>query len=192
MNVLTEWFEKARDVVLSPSAFYSEMEPGDGFVAPVKFAAISLVISGLLTGVVNMVIPSSVMPQTLGASAGSTGITGVLTSALGSVVGGVIGLFVVAAFIHIFVYLFGGRNYRDTFEVLSYATAVSAFLGWIPLVNILAWLYGIYVQAKGIESYHNLSFGKSLASVVLPGAIMLALAVAVIALWMSALTTLPA
>lgn len=172
MNFLEEWFEQAREVVFSPTEFYREAERHEGFRYPLKFAALSLFISGLLSGLV-AVVTGSLVPALSGSP------LGIVFSALGAVVGGIIGLFVGAALIHIFVYLFGGRGYQGTFEALSYATAVSAFFGWIPFINILAGLYTIYVQARGIENFHEMSFGKALAAVLLPVLVILGVAILV-------------
>lgn len=172
MNFLEEWFEDAKGVVFSPSSFYRDAERHTDFGEPVKFAIVSLAIYGLLSGILSFAL-ARVAPNLLpGAVSGS--IVGLLGTVLGQVLGGLLGLFIGAALIHIFVYLFGGRGYQTTFDVMAYATAVSAFFGWIPGVNILAGLYGVYVQARGLENFHEMSFGKAVASILLPAVILIA------------------
>lgn len=164
ISFLDEWFENARNVVFSPSEFYREVDRHEGYVYPAQFAALSFLVAGVLTGLVDLVFPSTI--------AGSSGLTSILFGAIGGVVGGLIGLFIGAGLVHIFVYLFGGRGYQTTFEALAYSTAVTAFFGWIPFINFVAGLYALYVNIRGVEVFHDLSFGRAAASVLLPALIL--------------------
>ncbi|GEM_PF-4909031 len=40
------------------------------------------------------------------------------------------------------------------------------------LVALVVGLYGIYIQSKGISEFQDLSFGKSILSIILPGIII--------------------
>jgi hypothetical protein len=178
MGFVSNWTDSAREVITSPTKFFENEDRRDGFGYPLKFAAFAVLISAVF---------SSLRVFIFGAPAGSemaapvaAGITFVSTLA------GLIGLFIGAGLIHIFVYLFSGEGgYESTLATLEYASALSAVssvLSLIPilggLVGLLLGLYGIYVQARGLEAFHNISFGKSLAAVLLPAVVMIAIFVA--------------
>lgn len=169
MNYLENWFENAKEIVFRPSQFFEAVRPSEGYDQPLQFALVSLVIGSVLGSVVTYVLGSQLGTYTAGA-----GPLSILGSSAQSIVGGLIGLFLWAGIVHLFVYLLGRKEYRKTFEVISYATAVTAFFGWIPVLNLFAGLYSIYVQARGIENYHQLSFGKALAAVLIPTLVILA------------------
>lgn len=173
MGFASDWLDEARQIVTSPSEFYQNENRRDGFGYPLKFAVFSFLISGVLSaarigiygvpGEANLSVPVT------------AGI-----SLVSSILGGLIGLVIGAAFIHVVVALLGGENgYGETLASVAYASAltvVSAVLGLIPvaggLASALIGLYGIYVQAKGLEFFQDLSFGRSLVAVLLPGVII--------------------
>lgn len=120
-----------------------------------------------------------------------------------SVIGGIIGMIIGAGLIHIFVALLGGENgYSETLAVMGYSSAISAVASVAnlvpligPLVSVLLAFYSIYVQAKGLEIFQELSFGRSIVAVLLPvviiGAVFFVLMVTVLASFM-ALSGMPA
>lgn len=181
MNLLQEWFETAKQVVFSPTQFFQQRQPEQDVMGLMKFATISLVISGVLTGLVaiaqNAILGGLTMEVWISPVAGI----------LGGVLGGTLGILIGGGILHIFVYLLGGRGYMDTVNVAAYVTAIEAFFGWIPLVNIAAGLYGLYVQVRGIENIHNMSTGRAAAAVLLPVLIVLILAIGLY-LWVATMT----
>jgi hypothetical protein len=173
MKFVSNWLDEARQIVTSPSEFYQNEDRRDGFGYPLKFAAFSLLIAGVLSaakiGIYGVPGEASLsMPVTAG------------ISLVSSVMGGLIGLVIGAAFIHVLVALLGGENgYAETLGSLGYASALTALggvLGLFPVIgglaNALVGLYGIYVQAKGLEFFQDLSFGRSLVAILLPGVVL--------------------
>lgn len=189
MNLINEWIETARGVLTDPAGFFESESRKDGFGYPLKFAAISIVLSAILgtlaTGI-RATINAGLNPVQL------------VSTLFGTLIGGLIGLFIGAAIIHIFVYLFGGKSgYKSTLAVVCYATAVSpisAAVSVIPILGGLAALalaiYAIYIQIKGVEEFQSLSTGQAALSVVLPyviiGIIAVILAFLALAVFLSA------
>lgn len=173
MGFASEWFESTQKLIENPSGFYQNEERRDGFGYPLKFAAFSLLISGLL-GAVRVGIYGT--PADVSIAAPIAAGIGLVSS----VIGGLIGLIIGAGFIHIFVALLGGdHGYSETLSVGAYTTSLSAVasaFGLIPLlggfIGLVLGIYGIYVQARGLENFQNLSFGRSLAALLLPGIIL--------------------
>jgi len=84
-------------------------------------------------------------------------------------------LFVGAGILHLFVKMFGGKKpYRETFQAVAYASAPAVFNG-VPIIGYFAPIYIIILQVIGISKRQNLSVGRSVAVVLLPGAIIFAI-----------------
>jgi len=75
----------------------------------------------------------------------------------------------------------GTGSYEGTVRVISYATAVLA-LSWIPLLGLLASIYGLYLYIVGGMTVHNVSMGKSAVAVLLPIVLIFILAMLVASL----------
>ena len=85
----------------------------------------------------------------------------------------VVGIFISTFFNQIFVQLFKGHgNWKATFAVLCYASAVTVFsivpfLG--PLVGVV---WGLIITIIGFQVLHRLSMGKAVAVYFLPSILM--------------------
>jgi len=191
MGFVSEYFEVAKNVITSPTEFFENENRRDGFGYPLKFAAFSLLISGLFSAAQTAISgPAAEVSFSIPVLAG--------VSAVATPILGVIGLTISAGLIHIFVALFGGENgYSNTLSILGYTTAIGVVgsansvimsLGTVAggiagtllsivggLIALVVGLYGIYIQSKGISEFQNLSFGKSVLSIILPGIILFVL-----------------
>lgn len=169
MGFASNWLDSARELIESPSGFFEDEDRRDGFGYPLKFAAFSFLVSGVLSALRIVVYGTSVESSlSMPVAAGVTLVS--------SVIGGIIGMVIGAGLIHIFVALLGGENgYSDTLAVMGYSSAISAVASVVnlvpligPLVSVLLAFYSIYVQAKGLEIFQELSFGRSLVAILLP------------------------
>lgn len=89
-------------------------------------------------------------------------------------------LFVGVGITHLFVLIFGGKQkYVETFKALAYALAPQVFSP-IPLVGYAAAIYSLVLQVMGIKHRQKLSWGKSVAVVLLP---MVLIAIIVVLLY---------
>ncbi|NMJ76838.1 hypothetical protein GLU64_00280 [Nanohaloarchaea archaeon] len=191
MGFVSEYFEVAKNVITSPTKFFENENRRDGFGYPLKFAAFSLLISGLFSAAQTAISgPAAEVSFSIPVLAG--------VSAVATPILGVIGLTISAGLIHIFVALFGGENgYSNTLSILGYTTAIGVVgsansvlmsLGTVAggiagtllsivggLIALVVGLYGIYIQSKGISEFQDLSFGKSVLSIILPGIILFVL-----------------
>ncbi|MBU0460515.1 MAG: YIP1 family protein [Nanoarchaeota archaeon] len=81
-------------------------------------------------------------------------------------------LFVSAGITHLFVLIFGGKQgYMETFKSIAYAMAPAVF-SVIPIVNWAAGIYTIVLQVMGIKHRQKLSWGKSVAVILIPIAVL--------------------
>lgn len=78
-----------------------------------------------------------------------------------------LGLFIFSFIMHCFFKIFGGKgSYKESLGVRAYSLAISIF-SWIPIVGIIAEIYGLYITVRGGEVKHELSLKKSIAAVII-------------------------
>ncbi len=79
-------------------------------------------------------------------------------------------LYISAAIYHILVWIFvrpTDTGFETTLRVVAYTSAVD-LLTWIPVVGLLAGLYGVYLAFVGIREMHETTTGRALAMIALP------------------------
>jgi hypothetical protein len=175
MGFVSEYINVFKRVLTEPDAFFEQEDRTNGFAFPIRFAAVSSLIYGVL-GAVRTLIFGAQMGIEQTAIPGLAAFSVVLTPIVS-----LIGIFISAGLIHIFVSLFGGEGgYEATAAVMCYATALSVVVSALYLIPLLGALlafvlafYGIYIQARGLEHFHDISLGKGIASVIIPAVILL-------------------
>jgi len=79
-------------------------------------------------------------------------------------------LYISAAVYHVLVWIFvrpADTGFEATLRVVAYISAVD-LLTWIPVVGLLASLYGLYLAFVGIREMHETTIGRALAVISLP------------------------
>jgi hypothetical protein len=156
--------ETVRRVLFSPRDFFRGMARRGSLLNPLIFAAACALISALLGGVFNEVLRALPGMQTFRAN------TGFVSNVTLGFLGTMIGLVVITGVYQLFVRLIAGRNNGGlgaTFRVLCYIQPVQ-LVAWLPLLNILAGIYGMYLSAFGFQEVHSTTYGKAAAIAALP------------------------
>ncbi|MFB6100752.1 MAG: YIP1 family protein [Candidatus Nanohalobium sp.] len=168
------FWKKARDIHLEPTKFFGEVD-GEGFGAPSKFAAtVGLVFAGLIAVLGLMAVLFSEM-----AALNLAFITVLLLIIFPVTL--VFSAFFQAAMVHLAVYIFGERGFSKTYNAVAYPVSAVLLWGWIPILNFLAGIYSIYLQTKGIETLHDMEFGRALICVIWPIILSLVLTIILVA-----------
>jgi len=182
-------FNTWKTVMFDPLKFYEKLSPKIMYKEPsifyLKIQAITLGVIyfiGLLILAVFALIFISLAEA-------------VVSSPLGAISSGVVGIIILIALLtypvillfswgmlfvsvgitHLFVLMFGGKQgYVETFKTVAYSMAPQIFC-IIPLVGWAAMIYMIVLQTMGIKLRQKLSWGKSVAVILLPMAILLVL-----------------
>ena len=160
-------------VVLRPVEFFRGIPRNGDLINPLIFALICYEVSVIIGGPLRLI--------GIGANQGFGGFIGSII--LGPIFAA-IGLFVFGGILHLLVMLIvGSRNsgYEATFRVLAYSS-VTSLVSWIPFIGWIASLYGIYLGIVGIRELHNTTTGKAAIVVLIPVAVLILLALALIAL----------
>jgi hypothetical protein len=163
-----------RGVITAPVGFFRSIRREGDFVNPLIFAIICYEVSAILGGLLSLV----------GVSMGGTrGFGSFLIGIILAPIGAAIGLFIGAGILHLLVMLIvGSRNagFEGTFRVGAYS-AVTTLVSWIPIIGLIASLYGIYLAIMGIREVHNTSTGKAAIVVLIPAVVVFLLVVLIIA-----------
>jgi hypothetical protein len=106
-------------------------------------------------------------------------IPAMLGTIIGTPIGGIISLFIVGAIFYVISKALGGTgSYEGTVRFMSYASA-PLVLASIPLIGLIAGIYGLYLYVVGGMNVHNVSMGKSLLAVLLPTILIILLIVVI-------------
>jgi hypothetical protein len=179
------WFSVSKEIFFSPSNFFSEAprNADSSLLKGLKFATASFFLLGTLTGLIDSFVYSAQISGIF-IGVGSLGmgavsflfiiLLGVLESVIITLIAGLLVTITYGALTHIIAGLFGIQNgLSDTIRIFLYSTGIMAYLGWIPILNVLGAIYVIYVQMAGLHEIQKLSRWKALVSVVAPGAIII-------------------
>jgi hypothetical protein len=157
-----------RNVVTAPAGFFRGIRREGDFVNPLLFGIICYEISAILGGLLGL----------LGVS-GGRGFGSFLIAIILAPIGAAIALFIGAGILHLLVMLIvGSRNagFEGTFRVSAYSS-VTSLVSWIPIIGLIASLYGIYIAIMGIREVHSTTTGRAALVVLIPVIVIIILLV---------------
>lgn len=164
------WWE----VISSPADFFSRMDTTGELNKAYVFALISMLIlgAGIFLGLSGGWIRkwnAPLMPTTFSL------LDLILFLLFWAIVFSAV-IFIQAGILNICAKLLLGKgSYNGTFKVIAYAGSVNVF-GWMPVINVLAGLYSLYLTVIGLKRVHGFSTGKAVLTILLPGLLVLAIA----------------
>lgn len=151
---------------------------------PAIFALICALISALLSGILSLVFsPFFAAPGDTG-EALVGGLVGFIVTLILSPIYTAIALLIGAGVYHLLVLLLArptNAGFEATFRVVCYVAAIQ-LVSWIPIVNIVAGIYGIVLSIFGIREVHNTTTGRAAAIVLIPVAVIILIALLLAAL----------
>jgi hypothetical protein len=181
--IMDTFVDTWKKVITSPSAFYESMPKEGGYSEPLKFAIINFIVLGIGSAIISILynlIGFSLlgnMSMLGGSTVMATEFTlmSVISDIIIIPITSIIGLFIFGAILFILFKIVGGAgSYEGTVRILSYSSAVS-LLAWIPLIGMLAGLYGLYLDIVGGTYVHNISTLRSAIAVLLPVVLLIIL-----------------
>jgi hypothetical protein len=151
-------------VLFSPRTFFRGISHRRGVANPLLFAAICTLIAAVLNGIFNELAQAVSGLRFLATE------EGMLTYVASDFIIGMVLLVIITGIYHLFVRLLVGANnagLEGTFRVVSYGHAVQV-LGWVPLINLLAAVYALYLFAFGFQEVHSTTYKRAAAIAALP------------------------
>jgi hypothetical protein len=154
-DLIKSFFGVVKTVITKPSDFYQNMPTTGGYASPLIFLAICLAVSGIISAIV----------------------WGYLGAFLYYFIFGLIFSFIGAAILHFIAQQFfeGKGAYEGMYRVVAYAGVVN-LVTWIPVVGLIAGLYGLYLQIVGVEKVHQVTAGQAVVTVLIALAVYIILA----------------
>ena len=166
-------------VLTQPSNFFRGMARGGDFLSPAIFALICGLLSGVLAGIVGLVFA----PLFSGAGgigeAFAGGVVGLVLGVILAPIYSAVALLLTAGVYHLLVLALvrpANAGFEATFRVVCYTSAIQ-LLTWIPILNIIAGIYGLYVAYFGIREVHATTQQRAAAVVAIPVLAVIVLAV---------------
>ncbi len=176
---VSSFISTARGVLLSPVSFFRGIAKRGDFINPAVFALICALISALLSGILSLIFaPFLAGPEDTAGEALAGGVVGFIVTLILSPIYTALALLIGAGIYHLLVLLFvrpGHAGFEATFRVVCYVAAIQ-LVSWIPIVNIVAGIYGIVLSIFGIREVHSTTTGRAAAIVLIPVAVFLLLA----------------
>ena len=168
---MKEFFDKIKKVMIKPRDFFAETKKeGDFSIALEYFLLLVLVMFPF--GLVASILFNSEEP--------------ILDIVVGYPIGLVIGitvLFIIIAFYHLFIFMLGGRQgILRTCQAFLYGATAGILLSWLPIVNLLAAFYSVYLTITGISVLQEMKAGRAVLAYFLPLAAIFIFAVILVVL----------
>lgn len=170
-----------REVLLSPARFFPAIRRGGSLRGPVLYTVICAAFLVPLAGSYDVGLLALRGNLTefsvLGGIAGLRGalLAGLLLLVFSPLLA-LLGIYIGSAFSQILVRIFVGRDnagYYATFRVGGYVSAV-ALLTWVPVLGLLAGLWGTWVHAVGLRELHGTTTARALVVALIPFAVSVA------------------
>ncbi|WOF15347.1 YIP1 family protein [Methanoplanus sp. FWC-SCC4] len=181
--MLSDIYQKFKGIILNPIETFQSCHDEPLKTTIPYFIAIISVFS-CLSGIVNMFIVGVISFFYPGMNLELIVIISLLTglfSILYSIITAVIGLIVISLIFHVCIYILGGRKgIEKTIKATIYSFTPFALIGWIPLVNIVAWIWLFVLEVIALREFHGVSTKRALLAVLIP--VMLLIVVILLAI----------
>ena len=164
---------KIKDVLIAPQKFFQRIQKEKGFKkAFVYFAILSLfsAVVGFLFSLLMLPLYQQILSSlslnipTLQYSSGWM----ILNQAIGYVFG-LLAAFVIAGLLHAWILIFGGKaEYDKTYQLFVYSKTPVFLFGWIPVLGLIASVYGMVLLIIGTMKLHKISKTKAILMYAIP------------------------
>lgn len=144
-NVFTGVFNEFRAVIMTPNQFFENMSLDSDLKDSLIFVAIVSAVSAI------GVLIATMKPL----------------QALQEFVVRIVVSFISAAYLMVLSKGFGGKGgFPETYRAFAYAAA-PAVISWIPLLNLIAGIYGLFLMRLGLERAQGLESKKAIAVIAI-------------------------
>ncbi len=163
----------------------SVTEPKQSFATEVNNAGYArglagFIVSGLISG-----IGSSLLSLVIATPAAILAAPLAIAYSLGAAV---ILPFILLGMNWLIAKLLGGQGgFKQLYYLVSLYQPAIAVVSLVPLVNIVAWIYAVYLLVLALKESQKLSTGRAIAAILIPFAIVLVLVLFVALIFFGAL-----
>lgn len=157
MQLFTQWRGVSKYMLSQPATFFEHYDEEHGVGYPMAFLALSCVVVMVPFGILSV---GSNAPDPA-AMAGSAVVLVVFAVGLW--------LFTVieAGVAHLLLVLLGASGYSRTLEAYAFPAVIRYAVWWFPLIGVVPGFVGLYLQARALSKFHDVSEVGAAAVVVL-------------------------
>lgn len=156
MDFVSQWKGINGYMIRDPGLFFNEYDERHGVGYPLAFMLLSFVV---------VMLPLALLSTVANISTPGEAAIGLAVFLLLGVLFWVLAL-VEALIAHGIASLLGADGVATTLEAYAFPTIVRYGLWWVPVVNIVLGIYGLYLQIKGIAKFHDISTGRAAVAAV--------------------------
>ncbi|SDQ28397.1 YIP1 family protein [Natronobacterium texcoconense] len=156
MGFVNQWKGINWSIVRDPHDFLAGYDQTNSAVFPIAF---------MLASFIAVMVPLGSLSVVLNITAPADAAVGFAAFLSIGIVLWLIAL-VEALLVHGIAYLAGARGLTTTLEAYAFPTLVRYAVWWIPLVNFAFGLYGLYLQMKGLASFHDIPMERAVVAVL--------------------------
>jgi hypothetical protein len=154
----------------SPAEFFDRTKFEKGILPSVAYlAALSLVLTFFTSSILFIAYFLQALPNAA---------PWIYWSPVGIYFGCIAAFILGSALTHLTVKLLGGKGgFSETFKPVVYGSTPAILFGWIPMVQVLFFVYSFYLVAKGLSRMHLITGISAMATQGVVFAIVFALAI---------------
>ena len=186
-----ELIQKIKGILTTPSKFFENLKKEKGL----KKAFIYFMILSLFSFILTLIIQYFSNPLYLNLFGGSlSSYTFWLLLILIVIFYGLVLIFsfIMAALLHLWIIIFGGKaNYEKTYQLYIYSHTPNLVFGWIPIINLLIWIYSLVLLIIGTQKVHKIPKTRAILMYVIPFILIIVLLLILILFLSSILKTTP-
>lgn len=151
MGFAKQWKGVNGYMIRDPDLFFDQYRERHGVGYPLAFMLVSFVV---------VVLPLLAVGTILNITSPAGAVSVVILS-LGFALSLWLLTVVESLLAHAIASVFGTDRVVLTLEAYAFPTLIRYGLWWFPLVNIVLGLYGLYLQIKGLATFHDLTVGQA-------------------------------
>lgn len=147
MQLFTQWKGVSTYLLRDPATFYDHYDETHDLGYPLVFLALSCLV---------VTLPVLVLGAALNASQPSAvAVVAAGTLALAAAIW--LLTLLEAAVAHVVLWLAGVRGFSTTVEAFAFPAFIRYSLWWVPVANLVAHYYGLYLHTRGLARFHGVS-----------------------------------
>jgi hypothetical protein len=171
---MKEIIARARDVATAPSAFFTSIAK-ETDVRKTSIYLFVMMVVGFLLQILSVVVVQPVFNQLFAqvvqmpVSEGTLNPALIIPSFINNILIGFILSAILTSTLHFWLKLFAKKSeWRSTFNLYVYSRTPIYLLSWLPILNIVGWIYSVYLLVVGAQKIHKLDKRTATFVIVLP------------------------
>ena len=168
-------FDKIKGILFNSEKFFSSINKEKTLKEAFKFYAVLAAFSAVMGYIIFLIFGDIFIASflkifnQLGAQIPETSNLRTFGKTFLGYIISVVGSFGSAAILYVWLLIFGGKEgYPKAYQLSVYSQTPSLLLSWIPIVNLISWVYSFILLVVGTRKIYNFSNTKSVLIYLIP------------------------